>query len=309
MNVHVLYAVKIDTVGAGDVFIDQISDFNVDTAINEILEGADGGVDPTFAAVQSQSPKIGFTSTKLATILAKCGISGLKLSADVDEDGAEFWFQKVAEGGTRESGSNHLKMTMKKGLLLPRSLTASNDGVANLSFEALAVYDGTNNPIVIAADQALEGSPSVSELFTCGPVEINGVTLEGIQEITIDFGITEIIQGADGQVWPTFVGIMNRRPAITIRTLDVLSLNTFGLSGAAQGATDSVVYLRKIAEGGTRVSDETAEHISFAIDAGRIAVNTISGGHDAPQASEVKITPTYDGVNDVFVINTATAIT
>ena len=309
MDIHVLYAVNIDTVGAGDVFIDQITDFNVDTAINEILEGADGMVDPTFVAVQSQSPKVGFTSTKLATALAKCGISGLAISADADEDGAEFWFQKVAEGGTRTSGSNHLKMTMKKGLLVPRSLSAPNDGIANLTFEALAVYDLTNDPIVIATSQSLEGTPVVDELFTCGPVEINGVALAGIQEITIDFGITELIEGADGQVWPTFVGIMTRRPVITIRTLDVLSLNTFGLSGKAQGATDSKIYLRKIAEGGTRVADATEEHISFAIDEGRIMVNTISGGHDAPQMSEVKITPSYDGSNDIMVINTATAIT
>ena len=200
-------------------------------------------------------------------------------------------------------------MTMKKGLLIPRTLTAPLDSLANLSFEAIASYDESNDPIVIAANQALEGSPAVSEGFVCGPAKINGVALPGVQEITIDFGITELVQAADGQVWPTFVAIMSRRPVITIRCLDVLSLNTFGLSGAAQGDTDSLIYLRKVAEGGLRVADDTAEHISFAIDEGRISVNTIGGGHDSPQASEVKITPTYDGTNDIVAINTATAIT
>ena len=60
MDVHVLYAVNM-TAGAGNVLIDQVTEFNIDTAINEILVGSDGRVGPTFVAVQSQNPKVGFT--------------------------------------------------------------------------------------------------------------------------------------------------------------------------------------------------------------------------------------------------------
>ncbi len=310
-NVHTLYAVDIDPItGANAVFIDQVSDWNVDTGIGEILQNADGMVDPTFVAVGSQSPRIRFSSTALATILAKCGISGLKIDSDVTHDGAEFWFQKVAEGGTRASGSNHIKMTMNEGMLLPRMIRATNGPPpATMDFEAVPTYDGTNDPLVIAASQALVGTPSVGELFTAGPVSINGSALAGIQDITIDFGIREIVQSGDGQVWPTFIGIMERRPVITIRSLEAIALSTFGLEGTAQSASDSVIYLRKIAEGGTRVADGTAEHISFPIDEGRISVNTVGGTHGTPVIAEVKITPTFDGTNAILVINTATAIT
>jgi hypothetical protein len=308
LTVHTLYAVNIATTAAVDLFIDQITDFNVDTGINEMLVTADGSVDPTYVAIQNQSPRINFTTSALATVLATCGISGLKIDSDVDDDGAEFWFQKMAEGGVRATGSNHMKLTMNEGMLLPRVISASNDGgPATMTMEMVITWDGTNDPLVIATSQALEGTAIVGEVFVPGIVMINGTQLDGIQDISIDFGLTEMVVTADGNVWPTFTAIQTRKPVITITTLDVIALNTFGLTGDAQGATDSIVYLRKVDEGGTRVADGTSEHISFTIDDGMITVKTIGGG-DEPQQSEVQITPTYDGSNAIMLIDTTAAI-
>lgn len=308
ITAHTLYAIQIQTTAAVDLLIDQISNQNVDTGITELLLSADGDVDNTFVALQSQNPRIGLTTSALATVLASCGISGLKIDSDVDDDGAECWFQKMDEGGVRATGANHYKLTVNEGLLLPRGISAPNDGHATMDMELIITYDGTNDPIVIASSQSLEGSPSVGEVFTCGKVVINGAQLEGIQNIDIDFGLSELVLSADGQLWPTFAAIQGRAPSITIRTTDVGSLSTFGLTGDAQGATDSLIYLRKFSEGSGRVADNVAEHISFSIDDGMIYVTAVDGDSDSPQMADVKITPTYDGSNAVMVINTATTI-
>lgn len=313
-TVHTLYAVNIDPITeANAVFIDQVQDQNLDPAIQEILSAGSGQVDPTHVAVMSQNPRIAFSTTALATMLAEVTsgffINGIKIDSDGTHDGAELWFQKLAKGGTRTAGANHIKMTVNEGLLLPRSISAMQGQVASLAMDLLAGYDGTNDPIVIAAAQALEGTPAVGELFTLGPVSINGVDLDGVQGVRLDTGLQEVALGGSGQVWPTFLGIMSRQPLITITTLDVSVLSTYGLSGTAQSATDSKIYLRKIAEGGARVADATAQHLSFTIDEGHIRVRSIGGGHGAPQAAQLEIRPTYDGDNAILVMSAATAIT
>ena len=310
MDVYTLYAVNVDiAAGEGsDILIDQIQEFSLDPAIQHALIGADGGVYNTYVAVMGQAPVLGFTTTKIAAVLAKCGLTGLAIKADVDELGAQFWFQKLVEGGTRAAGASHLLMTVKQGIIIPRTLNAAPDAPATLSYEAVATYDGTNDPVVIAASQALVGSPGVSEAFTVGKVMINGAQLEGIQNISIDFGIQLTVIKADGLVWPTYVAVMKIQPMITIGTVEIGSLNTYGLTGTAQDASDSIVYLRKLSEGGSRVADVTAEHISFTIDAGHISVQNANASQDGNAMAQVQIVPTYDGSNAPLAINTAVAI-
>ncbi len=308
MNVHTLYAVNIATAEDVDALIDQISAFSIDTGIEDMLVSADGGVDNTFLAVGNQEPKISFTTSALVTALDAAGIGGLKISSDVDDDGLECWFHKVIKGGTRGGAGTHVKMTVNEGMLVPRSLQASQKEMASLEYEVVISYDGTNDPIVIEGSQNLEGSPSVGELFTVGPVNINGAQLNGIQDINIDFGLTEFIVGADGTVWPTFIAINSREPTITIQTTEVEALSTFGLTGVEQGVTDSVVYFKKVAEGATRVADATQEHISCTIDDGMIRVVSIAGGQGDIQIATVEIKPIFDGTNAVMVFDTTAAI-
>ena len=307
-RLHTLYGVNLDTV-ATQLFINQISAFNIDTAIEEIIEAGDGSVDPTFAAVSKQNAKIGWTTSKIASVLAAVGIGGLKIDTQTTplREGVEFWLQKIAEGGTRASGATHLKLTAKKGMVFTRQISADIEKLATMTMEAIATWDGINNPFIIADNQALEGTLGSNEGFVVGKVTINGVTLEGVQDITIDLGVQEIVASGDGEVWPTFAAIQSRRPTITVKTTDAISLNTFGLSGTKRTAS-TILYLRKVDEGGSRVADATAQHISFAVNEGRISVNSIDANDGDLANAEIKITPTYDGTNDILVINTATAI-
>jgi len=295
-NVHTLYAVAVTALD----LCDQIQRFRVNTAIEKWLLAGDGAVDPTFVAVARQQPAIEFSSTKVATILTNCGVSGLQLTT-----GAELtaFFQKVAEGGTRAGVTSHLKLVINEGILIPQQIVAGNDQPATISLLAVASYNGTNDPIVLTASQTLAGTPVVSEAFVAGPVTINGSTIHGVQSITINFGIRLWQLSGDGLVWPTFVAIAERRPSISIVTPDPLNLNTFGLAGIAQSATNSVVYLREVAEGGTRGAG--GADISFTIDEGHISIEEVTGNQGEFLGTQILISPTWDGANAIFVISTA----
>lgn len=308
---HTLYAVQVDKADtANDLFADQISNWSLDTAIEEIIRGGDGHVDPTYVAVGSQSPKITFTSSAVARILTLAGISGLWIGAAGDT-AAYAWFRALDEGGTRKTGANHIKLTMAKAMLVPRTLNAPSEGEATLDMELLPYSsDGSTAPISIGTSQSLAARPGgqADERFVAGPAAINGTTINGVQNTTIDFGIELIVKGGDGHVFPTFMAIQSRAPKITIQTVDVSVLNTFGISGTVQSSTDSVIYLRKMSEGGTRVANETEEHISFTIDEGRVTTRTLGGGHNEPFMAELQITPTWDETAAIIAVDTSCAI-
>ena len=302
-NPHVLYAVQI----TGGALLDQVSDWNYGAAIRQMLLGGDGGVDAKFTAVGMQEPTLSFSTSAIATVLGACGISGLKIAT---ANAVIAWMQQTDEGGTRKSGSDHVKFTMNEGILVPRRISASTDGntPAIITLDAIATYDGTNAPFVLAASQALAGSPGLDEVFVAGPVSVNGSSLGMVQNIEIDFGLDVRTLAGDGHVWPKYCHIANRRPSIRVTVLDPTILTTLGLSGAAQSTTDSVIYLRKVAEGGTRVADGTSEHISFTVDEGHMQVSDIRGSQGEHLVADLLITPTYDGQNDILVIDTTAAI-
>jgi hypothetical protein len=246
----------------------------------------------------------------LATVLAKCGISGLAVAADnVDEFGADLYLQQLAEGATRTAGSTHMRMRVSEGILVPRAINASQGGIATMGLELLPTWDGTRDPIVLSTSAALVGTPSVGEAFTVGPAIINGAQIAGVESLTVDPGITVMPLGGDGGVWPTFICIQSRQPSIRVNVIDASVLSTFGIYGTVQGATDSVFYLRKKLEGSTNTADATAEHISFSVAEGMIQVGPLRGSHPGRVGAQLIITPTYDGSDAIIAISTATAIT
>ena len=300
-----LHAVDVNnTIPSKDVLIDQIVEQSVDTGLLPVFLGGNDSVYARAMAVGSQRPRIRFATTALATALGVSGAAGLSLDAGAAA-AVDLWFQKRAEGGTFTAGSVHTKISVHEGLMVPRSLDAVAGQPAVIGYEIIPVYDGTIEPLIIAASQALVGTPGGDEGFDVGPVVINGVQLDGIQEIHVDFGITVVDELANGKAWPIYASIMGITPSIRLVTTEADALSTFGLDGTIQGATDSVVFLTKMAVGATRNADNSGDHISVTVDDGQILVSSV-GGSDA--RAEVLILPTWDGTNAPIVVSTTATI-
>lgn len=302
MTLHGPYAVQ-----ANATLIDGIQSLGINTGTEMIRGGGDGEVTHRTIAIGNQRPGMTFSTVKLAAALAAIGLDGYKIAA---ASLFTAWLQAYDEGAKRKAGSTHEKFIVTEGIIVPRTLTASHNGAGSIDYEVVATYDGTNEPILPTSNQALTGTPANDALHGAGPVKINGTLIPNIQEITIDFGIELIVGGGDSGVWPTFVAIERQVPIITVRTTDVTQLQKLGLDGTAQGATDSVVFLRKFAADGTRVADITAEHIAFTIDQGIIYVSDMSASHEGGSGAEatIVIAPSDDGTNAIIAIDTAIAI-
>ncbi len=271
--------------------------------LQEIVEASDGQVDPTFTAVMSGAPAFGVTTVAVATALAAFGINGTQAIT------LAAYLQKIAAYGTRSAGATHMKIAIANALMVPRQLTAAQGQRATLALEAFPVSsDGETAPVEFTDSQVLPAGGGVAQAFTLGPVSINGAALDA-ESVTVDPGLDARTEGSEGDVWTKLAYVMNRRPTIRIRTPHRLAISDFGLAGAAQGASDSLVYLRKLAANGTRVAENVAEHIKIAVDDGRISCQSVTGSQGEILGSDVVITPVYDGTAAILAIDTASAIT
>lgn len=285
-------------------------DYSLDPGIEAQSLFGDGQVDPTFSAILFAQPMLGFSTTAVASALNIAGIGGYSIAAATD-----FWFQQLAQGGTRTGGATSGKITCAKGMLIPRQIEAQDGRVATASMLAVAISaDGGTCPIVYAANQTMPAQAALTEHFTVGPGKLGSAPITQIKRVTIDPGIDYLVKGGDGECYPTFCAIRRREATVTLRT-DALTLLDLAvpLAGSAPGrnlADDPLtVYLTKIAKGGTRVPNTSAEHIAITINDGLLIGQNVGGDDGDPQEMEIVCRATSDLVNDVLAINTASAIT
>lgn len=300
---YTLFAVNVN-----GTLVSGVQSVDYDMGLGEITLSGDGSVDPTFTMLASQVPMIGFRTTQVSAVLNAVWPNGFGIT------GGNFfrtWLQRAAEGGTRTSGAAHIKAEVSEGIIVPRSLSARLNGVATIDAAVHATYDGTNAPIVFTASSALSGTPAVSKAFIPGPIKINGTTITQIESFGIEFGFSLFKQhdnDAKGY-WPTMVAIKERRPSIRFTTHDMAALTTLGLSGAAQGATDSLFYLRGMQQGTVTYADDQSQHIKCSLDEGSIRVAGINANHPDGAMASVIVTPVWDGTNDPLAFSYDTAIT
>lgn len=305
-NIHTLGALVVG--GTSAFNLDGITERSVTPEVAHIIQWGGGQVRPSYIATMSTTPMISATFTDVATALAQIGQFGMAFPQSTTITTVDAYFTKVAELGTRSSGAAHFRVRCNEGLIIPQSISWSQDNALTMTVEIHTSFDGTNAPFVYTDSVALPHTPSVDELFTGGKVSINGSEVNGVTGVTYNFGIQLIKERSGGEIYPTFIGIASIEPTIEIKTKEVLGLNTFGLNGTAQTTTDTVIYFQKIDENGTRVAAGSASHISLTIDDGMIFFGSATASNNASAEGTITIRPTYDGTNETVVIATNATI-
>lgn len=261
-----------------------------------------------FASIVEQKPALGFTSLELARVLGK-GDSG-KPWAKIDawNNGYKQYLASKAAGALYTSGSAHRSLSVAKGLMVVRRISADHLGDAEIDVEVLAnSADGTARAVVQADNAALPTRPT-PERFTLGPCSVAGIDLPGMTRLTVDTGIQVDHRSTDSLPIPTFAGIQQYLPTITIEGLTQAWWGGSGLADYAAGTqVNTVLYFRKRTRGGMFVDDEDAEHISIAADVlVHVQGGDVSGTEDAPITLVLEVLD--DGTNDVLTIDTTAAI-
>lgn len=294
-----VYAIDID-----GTTIEGIKDNTASQGINTLSLATDGRPAPAHSSVMGQQASVNLTSNDIKAVIDAIGLYG-KLFAS--SDSASFWLQQRQNGGARSAGATHKRATMNQGVAVITSIQASQGQDATISVTIYVDSDGTNAPYVITENISLSALTGGDVAWTVGKIVVNGITINGIQNVTINTGVQPMRLMGDGDVQNTFTSI-DIAPTVQANTNDMDSLTDFDPTGEAI-ASSTVIYLRKKAKGGANVADATAEHISITINDGMVYGGDFGASSGQAASNNLNIIATDDDVNDPLVFNTATAIT
>lgn len=291
----------------GAVYLDGIRSLGLSPNLRTALEGSDGSPYNTFASLVSGAPSLSFATTDLPAILNEC-TAFMLVDSDGTHPGVLLYLQRYAEGGTRASANAH-ETTIANGIMVLRSLELSHQEAAVISGEVLATQSGATPPIAFDEAATIPTQfPATSVVFTLGKVDLNGTELAGVESVSIDFGVQELVESKDSDVYPTFASVQRIQPTITIRAAHVDLTSLLTEDGTNYAATQVTIYARKRAEGGTYVADATAEHIKLTLGKCRVDTGAIEGD---PKTIGIRLSPYYTpGGSPVLPItfDTASAI-
>lgn len=284
-------------------FISQITSARPSPRI-QAMQGVPSGLPYSlFTYNMTQTPDITFDSTQVKALLDTTGVT----LGDISGGNTDLMFKATTNKGARvaDATTSHIRLRAAEAVIIPQSISAADGQPATMTARIIALYDGTNEPIVPAGSLALAGTPVSEDHFTVGPVSIYSSAVNGVQDITIDFGITLIERRGDGELYTSWTCIQEQKPVVTIRTL-TNPWPTYGLNGTALSALS--VWFRKCAQT-ARVANATAEHILFTASAGLITIDETSSGGNEPAMTTIKImVDAPDATTHPLTLDTTAAI-
>lgn len=300
-NVFVLRQVEL----AGSA-VHQITNYDWQAGEEILRVGGDGKIDPEFAAIVNKSPVASITTSALSTALSLIGIGGVKLDGTAGK--GVLYYQKMDPGGGR-AGSGHASIDLLAGIAIPRRLRAAvgQGQAATLDFDVIVAQETKGSaPIALNTGVTLPAAVAATEQYTAGDVTVDvgatsPITLTTVQEIDVDFGISEAVVQAGGTIWPRHAGIQTREPTVTVRWNDPTQLASDFPTGRKISANPTDVVLPKLAEGGAYAG---SGDVKVTINEGVAVITSFGGGADEPQVGELTLWPSHDGTNDILALTT-----
>ena len=306
-NFHTRYLVNIDWEAVSSpVYVGAITQQQLASEAEIRSEAQSGEIHRRFMSLVGRRATARFGTHQLAVALAECAQTGHV----IENNGLIFYAQKYTKGSTPAAGSVHRKYTIAEGVLVPRTISCTHQGDAEIIYEAMATYDGSNAPIVEADSQSLPAAVADSERFTIGGVTIGSVSIDHIRQLDIDFGIMVLLVGADSDQYDTFAAVRGIAPSITLRGINIEWLKSTAIPWAGKTAThaNTTIYLRKRDLDGF-VADETEEHLKFTADGLCVVDTLMDDSGEQPGECSLTLPLRYDGTNSPLTVDTASAIT
>tara|TARA_R110002167_G_scaffold61913_4_gene174913 strand:- start:17439 stop:18341 length:903 start_codon:yes stop_codon:yes gene_type:complete len=252
------------------------------TKIQKLIARAGGSVDPALIAEVVRENEIRMSTGDIGAVLSAVSVvNGLAVTSS-----GEIQYQQRRSGGTFSSNAEHVSLNSTKGMLIPNSISSSQDSQegAALEISYFPLRVGSNAPFIVNVDQNLTGLPGVNYLYKQGPIVYENTLLKDIQDSRCDFGITFEQWRGSGDVSAEEGAIVNREPKMefTGRNLKLLSSIGGGLSGITNGITQ---YYRRVGYG-----DATGNHIAVSFNAGTYEVTDVSGQGTKSVDQKVEVT-------------------
>lgn len=303
-----LGAVEIDTVGVESIVLDQVQTQSIDYGPEKAIIRPNGTVEAKFVGLMQQLTKITFSSQQLKTGLDNVGISPIKIDVSTGNPGVTLWFLQLEDGENFYAGAKHVKVTINKGILIPRTVSGSQGEIAQMTFEIIPTWDLTNDPLVIEKNQTYAVTPAADEQYTVGPLEIESLFIDTVESHTVNFGIQEKTKITGGNIFPTFTGHNSAQAMNQHVTNDADYQADYDQSGAAISDPFNFWFRKKAADGAGNVADATEEHIQFTVNKGHHCPMSAEGSIGGEATVGIEVTVIHDGTNARYVVDTTAAI-
>lgn len=293
-----------------------IRNLRYNSQLTEVMEACGLNIDPDFLAVAEQTPAFETDFVELDGFINPATINGLQSAVswgDTGDDAANKFRAQFAQfekykGRFSTASTKHTILTAKRGMAYLKSFRASRRSVASGVLRILPLWNGTDDIVTPAQDVAGLTFSAITSLFTVGPFLWNGTAVGTVTDISFDQGDEIEYAGAGGTEWPDFAAFAGRKPEFTITCKDVPQLVVQTITGAAQSATDSEIYLRGLERNKKRYANATAKHIKLVLDEGRVAIESISAENRKSADLVLKVMPAFDGTNNIIVPTIDTTI-
>ena len=261
MAVSTLYVLHGFIPGTGPT-LSVITDYELVGGLADLVVFPAGHPQPMFLASRSQVPEVRMTTTQINSVLTGCGLFG------VNSGLSDFYWKKVSDLGVRVADATleHLRFRANQSYTYWTRVGATHQESATIDVRVMTGFDGANNPLIPAGSLALSGTPAHGNLYTLGPVKLNGSFIPGVVGWDLDLRVETFEVASDGDPFTTFLAIKSIAPEVVIRTKESPVWTTYGANGAAVTALD--LFLRRRQPDGTNFADGSASHVKFSATAG-----------------------------------------
>lgn len=292
-----LYGIKLPS-GA---LISELTDATPKPNIEVLTAMCAGDTMPQFLGGHGAKPQIDFSTPQIKTVLDACGMLGYDASAG----NLDLHYRSGRKYGTR--AATGLRIRMINSLLWWTQLSARQNGAAEITCSVAPAFDGTNPPMTPAGAVAVPAMSALpQEFYTLGPVSINGYAVAGVEEWSLDLGVKTQMKAADGESYPSWIGVESHSPVLTVKTAALAAWATTGVGGLALTALEFYLRKKKLDNAGCEANG-SAVHVKFAATKGVVYVEQSSGGAEEPAACTLKVHLRKAAPTDAHALTVSTA--
>jgi len=303
-SLYAPYAIRYETdaMSGTPALLGGITKQSISAGSEESQEAVAGAAYPLWVGLTGQKVMAEFTSRNIETALTYLTPPCAVLAGV----GVQQWQVKRTDGVVT-AGATHRHADIADGIVVPRRLVIPADGHAEISYQVLARYDGTNAPLLFTETAALPAETLADVArWAMGSYQVGSIALDGNLNMEIDFGVkAEQIQ-TDGDVWAKYLDVSDYLAKITVRSVGTEQIADAGipLVGKAAAHADSFAYIRQRDGGGFTAG---SQHIKITFDGLCYADDVYdASGNQRGECSLITILK-FDGTNAplTFAMNEA----
>jgi hypothetical protein len=242
------------------------ANLRVSPDVASIMHRTSGNEFASVEAIVGGAPRVTF-STPYYEAYNLIGLKTLKCTA------VSIYLAKFVDS-VRSASAVHTKYALASsalGFAYIKAIRGSQGGIVMADVEVILLSsDGTTHPLVATTANALPSLASQPALRTLGPATINGTTVGGVKNVSVELGAAIEAMAGDGDLYPRVCAYKGGDPVIRVDHGDPETLRaTLGFTGVAL-ASNFVQYLRAI-DTTTQLASATGDSLTVA--SGRVIPN------------------------------------